>query len=145
MPIKNYYTEVAAEKSVAEIQTILAKAGATRILTEYDGNGSVAALSFQVLIKGTPVSFILPADYAKMAAFLSHPKRRGITAIQPSRVRSITWRILKDWVAAQMALIQVGQVELPQVFLPYMQNAEGKSLYAIIQENPNRMLEAHHE
>ena len=32
----------------------------------------------------------------------------------------ITWRILKDWVEAQMALLETGMVTMDESFLPYM-------------------------
>lgn len=45
------------------------------------------------------------------------------------------WRCLKDWVEAQMALIEIGMVSIDQVFLPYVINKEGKTLYAYAKEH----------
>jgi hypothetical protein len=43
--------------------------------------------------------------------------------------RKVAWRIIKDWVAAQLALIEAEQATLAQVFLPYcvMQHGDGIS------------------
>ena len=38
-------------------------------------------------------------------------------------------RIVKDWCDSQMALIDAGQAELAQVFLPYAQTADGETFY----------------
>lgn len=44
------------------------------------------------------------------------------------QARRIAWRIIKDWVAAQMALIEAEQASLAQVFLPYaVINQNGKA------------------
>lgn len=52
MPLLNYTTTIAAHTTVAEIQQMLAKAGANAILSEYDDDGYIVALSF------TPTSWL---------------------------------------------------------------------------------------
>lgn len=47
MPILNYTTEINADKTVGELQRILAKAGASRIMIEYV-SGDPAALLFEL-------------------------------------------------------------------------------------------------
>ena len=44
MPLLNYTTTIAAHKTIAEIQQMLAKAGANAILSEYDEQGCIVAL-----------------------------------------------------------------------------------------------------
>lgn len=41
----------------------------------------------------------------------------------------VAWRIVKDWVEAQMALIESGLAELPEVFLPYAVKPDGRTVY----------------
>jgi hypothetical protein len=50
VPILNYTTQIAAERTLMEISRILIQHGATAILTEFDNEGEVAALSFQVWV-----------------------------------------------------------------------------------------------
>ncbi len=40
----------------------------------------------------------------------------------------MAWRIIKDWVEAQTAIIQAGMVTLTQVFLPYLETTPGGPL-----------------
>lgn len=40
----------------------------------------------------------------------------------------VAWRIIKDWIEAQMAIVEAGIVSLDQVMLPYMQ-VGAESLY----------------
>lgn len=39
------------------------------------------------------------------------------------------WRILKDWVAAQLAIIETEMVVIEQVFLPYLLLDKDTTLY----------------
>jgi len=41
----------------------------------------------------------------------------------------VSWRILKDWVEAQMALVETHMVTLEQVFLPYAVTDDGQTIY----------------
>lgn len=41
----------------------------------------------------------------------------------------VSWRILKDWIVAQMAIIQAKLASLTQVFLPYIVAKDGKTLF----------------
>ena len=45
------------------------------------------------------------------------------------------WRITKDWVEAQMAIVETKMVTLPQVFLPYAVTQNGQTVYEKILEN----------
>ena len=41
----------------------------------------------------------------------------------------VSWRIIKEWVEAQMAIIEAGQAELSEVFLPYAVTKDGDTVY----------------
>ena len=42
----------------------------------------------------------------------------------------MAWRIIKDWIEAQLAIVEAEQAEMVEVFLPYAQNpATGKTLF----------------
>ena len=40
---------------------------------------------------------------------------------------------MKEWVAAQMALIETGMVEMEEVFLPYMLSGD-RTVYQVLSE-----------
>lgn len=50
MAIKNYTTQISAEKTVMELEIALAKSGATHIIKQYDGDSNACALGFKLLI-----------------------------------------------------------------------------------------------
>jgi hypothetical protein len=129
----NYTTSISAEKTVAEIQTKLAKAGAHQILQEYSG-GVISAVSFRIKTQFGDMAFRLPADIDKVHIVLQKQFRRGKFAEREQAAR-VGWRILKDWAEAQLALIETGMATIEQVFLPYWQGgSDGQTLYEVIRD-----------
>ncbi len=59
--------------------------------------------------------------------------------LQLQSVRT-AWRIVKDWVEAQMALVETKMVSTQEVFLPYTVMRDGKTLSQKINENPQFLL-----
>lgn len=51
MPILNYTTKIAPERTVAEIQRILAKAGATSVSVDYDEAAAPIAVMSQPVLQ----------------------------------------------------------------------------------------------
>lgn len=136
MPLLNYTTTVAAGKTVLEIQAILAKAGANAILAEYR-NGEVVALSFVIETQFGNRPFKLPVDTERVLAVLKRQARAGKLPPRyavPEQAQRVSWRILKDWIEAQLALIETEMVSLDQVLLPYMTTDTGHSVYEVLVE-----------
>jgi len=44
------------------------------------------------------------------------------------------WRNIRDWVLAQMAFVEAGNVEVDEVFLPYLTDGKGKTLYQVYKD-----------
>jgi hypothetical protein len=59
MPILDYSTKVSVAKTVAEIESKLAKAKAEAILKEYDSDRIVSAFSFRIRIEFGVLTFLL--------------------------------------------------------------------------------------
>ena len=127
MPIANYTSSVAPTKSVNEITEMLVKAGARGIATEYD-DGHVIALTFALVFDGDTYHYTLPVHVDRVLATLRAQKvdRRFLNLDHAERV---AWRILRDWVRAQMAIIATEMVTAPQIFLPYMRTSTGGTVY----------------
>lgn len=150
MAVLNYTTKIAATKTVGEMQTALAQAGASRIAVDYDG-GSPSALSFLLVTPHGRRLFTLPVNIEAMHRLLiAEDKagriRSGAKAERTSREQAerVAWRVMKDWLLAQLALVATEMVGLDQVMLPYLQiDSSGKTLYANYQERESAlMLEA---
>lgn len=148
MGILNYTTQVPAHKSLAEINAVLIEHGAQHI-TMQTHEKKIVGLSFTMNIGGLPMLYVLPANVEgvtrEMLKAEPYTSRRNGTRDQyEARVAAqaewTAWRILKDWVEAQAALIESGQAEVGQAFLPFAAEAGGKLLYTgIVERNQLRL------
>lgn len=124
MPIKNYTTKVDPYTSVGEIQGALARAGANKIMTEYK-DGRPASITFSI---NTPLGirgFSLPASVDGTLRAFAKQKVKA----DREQAEMTAWRNIRDWVLAQLALIESCDVPLDQVFLPYLTDNKGQTLY----------------
>lgn len=138
MPILNYTTKIDSFKTISEINQLLAKAGASAIMTDYD-NGYIVALSFKIKLGSNDIAFRLPTDWKPVLRVLEEQRVPRSLQTQEQALR-VAWRITKDWIAAQIAFIETQMVTTAQVFLPYAITANGQSLYEYIGQNTNLLL-----
>jgi hypothetical protein len=124
MPIKNYRTHVAADKTLGDIQRILAKARASSMSIDYE-HGKASAVRFAITVNEKELWFRLPCNPAGVQAALKRD-RQNVTL---DRARDVAWRIVKDWLDAQMAIVDAGQARMAEVFLPYLLQPGGETLY----------------
>lgn len=126
MAIKNYSSKVDVYTSLGEIQGALAKGGARKIMIDYDETGDPIGLTFGLLVEGQILGFQLPANIdGVLAAF----KREKIK-VDREQAKRTAWRNIRDWVLAQMAFVEAGNVQADEVFLPYLTDGRGTTLYA---------------
>lgn len=136
MPILNYTTKVPVQNTVNEIGIILQKAGANAIMYEYDTVG-ISGLKFRMNTKIGEVFYNMPVNInGVIAALRKDGKYRD--AVHAHRV---AWRIAKDWIEAQMAIVVAGMAEVPEVFLPYAITEDGTSVYRRICASGMKLLE----
>ena len=129
MAIKNYTTSVDVYKSLGEIQGALASHGARKIMVDYDGAGQPVGLLFGIETPEGPRGFCLPANVEGVRAVFDRQKVKA----QPGQAERTAWRNVRDWIMAQMAIIEAGQVQLDEVFLPYLTDGRGRTLYQLYQ------------
>lgn len=142
MPIKNYTTTIKVEKTAMEIQAILASAGAQAVLFEYDPNerGLLTCISFKIRVAGDfLVAFRLPGRVDGVLLTLQRQRvpRSYLNREQAARV---AWRIVKDWVVAQLALVQAEIAGLAEVFLPYADAGNDETVYQKFTRSPGNLL-----
>lgn len=129
MPLLNYTTSISSFKTVAEIQQILVKHGAKKIMQDYDENGSLSAVCFLITTPIGEHGVRLPANIDAVDRVLQKQKVRG----GREQAERVAWRIVKDWVEAQMAILESQMVTIDQIFLPYMMNTDGQTVYELFQ------------
>ena len=139
MPIKNYTTKVPANRSIQEIQDMLVKHGATGFQLEYEqGTGRIYSLKFRLELDGKPFAFSLPVEWHAFQEVLK--SQRVKRCEDEDYCYRVAWRVLRDWVDAQMALYETKMVSIPQIFLPYAITKSGKTLFEHTAENPQLLL-----
>jgi hypothetical protein len=136
--IKNYTTEVPAERTITEIQTLLAANGARGIAIDYD-NGKVKDIFFKILLRDKELPFRLPAKpenvYAALPPDAPDHLHRRYGAQWRRDAERIAWRICKTWLEAQLTLINLEQAKLEEIFLPYLGMPNNKTLYETMEQN----------
>jgi hypothetical protein len=130
----NYTTTVAAEKTASEVLRLLVKGGARQVMSEYDDDGEVSRVAFAIDTAIGLRQFVLPIDVDAVHAALRRDRvaRRYQTEAQARRV---AWRIVKDWLEAQLAIIATGMVSLDQVMLGYMRVDTDRTLHDAFVDN----------
>lgn len=124
MPILNYTTKVSVENTFASICRILSKAGASAVVSEYSEQGILNAIGFRLNTHAGIIYYKLPANINGVLIKLPQGKYRN-----KEQAARVAWRIIKDWIEAQIALIDAGAAEVSQVFLPYAVTANGETVF----------------
>ena len=118
--IKNYTTTISVEKTISEIETLLTRYGAKKILKEYDDNGHITHLTFMVKFKGGFIPIKVPSDPQKVIIILNEKVDSGDLTQKyrnnKEQAERIMWRVILDWIDSQMTMIDIGQKTLLQIF-----------------------------
>lgn len=102
---------------------------------DYNSQGEITALSFAMNIEDRLVGFKLPARIDQVEAILRQSKTRTPKSQIHDQAYRTGWANIRDWVTAQMALVDTRMAQLQEVFLPYMAGKNGKTLYESMAEN----------
>lgn len=136
MAILNYTTTVDSFKTVSEIEYILMKHKAKSIMKNYEGD-SITGLSFLIDTGYQQIPVRLPVKVDECLKVLKKEKRENPRKqIKDTRDQAerVAWRILKDWVEAQMALLDIEMVRFEEIFLPYIETDNGRTIYERLEE-----------
>lgn len=129
MAVKNITSEIAPEKTIMDIEKILSQFGAKAILKEYEGE-MVTAISFYILAPNSEkIPFKLPMKLEKARAVVEKAVEEGKLPLrfndEPYRTEKgliVGWRIIKDWIHAQLSLAEIEYADAVEIFLPYAWN-----------------------
>lgn len=137
----NYTTVIDPMKSVGECTALLVKHGASAIGTTWD-EGKATGLTFQIKTVHGVRQYSLPVNIQGTYVALQKavtagriPGRHG----NMEQAERTGWRVLKDWLEAQLALIEAGVAEIQEVMLPYMHLDQLTTVYQAFLENEKRL------
>lgn len=110
MPILNYTTTIDAIKTTSQIQSLLAAKGAHSIATDY-AEGEPSALVFHLMLNHQDLAYRLPCNWRGVLQTMNRDKKCPLRYKTNNQAKRVAWRIVKDWVEAQLAIIESGQAE----------------------------------
>ena len=131
MPLLNYTTKIDVYTTIGAIQGCLVKHGARKIMQDYDDDGKPQALCFAIETKFGVRGIKLPANVDAVHRVLLSQKIK----CDREQAERVAWRILKDWIEAQMAILESQMVEMDEIFLPYMVAKDGSKTYELYKKN----------
>lgn len=135
MGLLNYSTTIDVHKTLGEIQKILVSHGARKLMYDYDNNGHIQSLSFTIMTVDGERGIKLPANVTAIFEVIKQQKRAGKIKTNPdyAQAERVAWRIIKDWVESQMAILETQMVQFEEVFLPYIINNKGQTFFQAYQ------------
>ena len=139
MAILNYTTSIDCEKTISEIQKCLVKHGATKIVTDYKDK-LPSSVTFCLMLNDNIVGFILPANYSGVLRAMKRDSKVPRSKCNDEQALRVSWRIVKDWVEAQMAIVEAELAEMAEVFLPYAVTKNGSTVYQTIKNDSQLLL-----
>ncbi len=140
-------TEIPAQRTAADLLSLLVRAGAAQVNLDYKDSRPVG-MRFVYPVDGHAVVFCLPVRTEPVFKTLNGRRapygqfgRNNMASKDREQAERVAWRILLRWVEAQLALIQTGMVKTDEVFLPYITDRNNKSLYQSFIESggPSRL------
>lgn len=146
--IENYTTKIAATKTAGEIQELLAAHGVSKIMLEY-ADGRPVGVTFSANTEFGERTFRLPVDVDAMHQLLIREKRAGrLPGISEplsqdrNHAERVAWRVIAEWLRAQMTLVASRMASLEQTMLPYLLVDRDHTLYAAYRDQGLKELTA---
>jgi hypothetical protein len=132
--LKNMYSEIGVERIFEVIRNCLTSHNAKQIVFEYNETGRVKMIIFSLEIAGVLHGFKLPArvDHVERILYPNHAS--SLTQTQKEQAYRTAWANIRDWITAQMALIDTQMVKPEEVFLPYMVARDGRTYYEVLEQ-----------
>jgi hypothetical protein len=132
--LKNYKSRSALANIFADIKRTLISHGAKQIVEEYK-EGEIVSISFLVSTAKGEIGIRLPARSDRVAQIF---EQQGLR-YQPDQPYRTSWATIRDWISAQMALIDWEMVKMEEVFLPYAVDQDGRTFFEKIEEKGFRL------
>lgn len=122
--IKNYTTQLSDAQIFEAIGKTLSSHKARRVTFDYDDAGRAVAIEFIVEVGKESCAFRLPARFQKAEPLVAQARKAArLAASGPAlsdALYRVVWAVIRDWLDAQMALIDIGPSSIEEVFLPYL-------------------------
>jgi hypothetical protein len=153
MPAKgplNYTTTIPVTQTVGECQALLAASGAASVAVHYE-DGLPSGLSFTLKTPHGTRAFTLPVNVDGVQRMLAEANRKGQLRSDGHKnarlegrehASRVAWRVVKDWLEANLALIAAQMATIDEVMLPYLVvGDDDKTLWQAYREREQAAIE----
>lgn len=141
--LKNYTTTISVSRSISEIMDFLVDIGATNISQDFEDK-NCTAIKFVIVHFGESVIYRLKANPESAYKLLISEKKRINKDVEEKVKKQsymTAWRIIRDWVYAQCALIKLDQATPLQLFLSYAYDpAKDSTFYERVEDGNLKLL-----
>jgi hypothetical protein len=129
-----YTTVVPVSRTVGEITAMLAEHGADAIGVTY-ADKRPTGVNFLLTTLGGQAAYALPVDPAGTLRVLQRAKEASVRPKHrtPEQAERVAWRVVRQWLEAQLAMVDAQIASLDQIMLPYRQ-VDGRSVYELVSE-----------
>lgn len=131
--LKNASSTASLPRIFEAIQKALVSHKAKYVTYGYE-NERITSVEFVIDINGREYPFRLPARIENVQKIM-YPGRRFLSETQKTQIYRTAWANIRDWIGAQMAMIDTGMVRPEEIFLPYMVANDGRTFFEVMNEN----------
>ena len=119
-------------RTAHECLELLARHGARKVMLDMDDEGAAVGISFRMPTSLGLLDFTITANIEGTYRQLLASQRRG--DIQPrfatrQQAHKVAWRTLKDFVRAQVAIVEAGVIDFGQVMLGFVNVAPERTAW----------------
>lgn len=122
--IKNFSTIIAPEKTIMEIEKMLSEYGATKMMKQYDDKNRPNFLAFMINTEHGEIPIKLPLKVHQVLTMFDEQIAQKLLPNSYSgnieQAYKVGWRIIKDWIDAQLTLLKLRLAKPEEIFLPYL-------------------------
>lgn len=141
-PLKNRQSR--STRIVETIRDFLVNNGALDVNFRHDPTlppgSKPVSVTFSLVIDGRELYFRMTAKYDQVRASLLEDAQTLTQRQRVTRqlVEQVTWANIRDWLAAQVTMMRIGQMKMHEVFLSQMLEYNGpqaRTMFQVVEEN----------
>lgn len=137
--LRNYTSEVMAEKSITLIERMIAEFGASNVSKDYDAHGLCVRMTFDIVDpeSAMPLHIVLDANEEAVYKALRRPGFQTDRQLQATKqqARRTAWKNMLELLSIQLTMLKLKQRSILQSFLSEAVTPSGKPVHQIMAES----------
>lgn len=140
-------TEISAEKTASEITGLLILCGARQIAMDYGEAGKITGMHFTLVVDGASHAFKMPVRTEPVFQILNGRRRLSYDRVNSAdkdraQAERVAWRQLLMWTKAQLCMLEAGMAHAREIFLPYLLDRGGQTVFELFEASRFKALPA---